>query len=422
VIDVMSSYSITRLSSMQLAAFSTMQINVLDSQQIRAIDSNDFTAFTTAQLASISNASAVGFTSQELRALTSMQMSAFSTAQLSYIQSSSFAYMSSTQLLGMSTAGIAALGTAFAWNTSTQLDYIFSQQIRAISTVAAVQLAKFGFVTPVVLDLNGDGIQTTTAQNGVSFDINNDGKADQTAWVARGDGLLVRDINKDGQINNGSELFGSATSLGNGKTAADGYAAMSALDTNHDGVLDAKDAAFGELMVWTDLDGNGVTGANELTNLSDLGINSISLNATKSSENNNGNLIGLMGSYTTTDGKTHTMGDVWFQTDANGDRVFDLAAVAKAAGTSKVDMSNAQADTLNVTLADVLAVGAPDILHGTSQVTITGDSGDVVHLTGTAGAGWSLAGTQTDGADTYMVYVNQNAHLLVNEKIHLIIS
>jgi DNA-directed RNA polymerase beta subunit len=42
----------------------------------------------------------------------------------------------------------------------------------------------------------------------------------------------------------------------------------------------------------------------------------------------------------------------------------------------------------------------------------------VVQLTGSAGAGWSLAGTQTDGADTYMVYVNQNAHLMVNDKIH----
>ena len=96
-------------------------------------------------------------------------------------------------------------------------------------------------------------------------------------------------------------------------------------------------------------------------------------------------------------------------------------AVPIIAGTSKVDMTSAQANQLNVTLADVLAVGTPDILSGTSQVTITGDSGDVVNLS-SGGSGWSLAGTQTDGADTYMVYVNQNAHLLVNDKIHLIIS
>jgi len=196
---------------------------------------------------------------------------------------------------------------------------------------------------------------------------------------------------------------------------------MKALDTNNDGVLDANDAAFGQLGVWIDKNGNGVTDGGELKSLTDLGINSLSLSSTKSDLNNNGNLIGLMGSYTTTDGQTHTMGDVWFQTDASGNRVFDLAAIAKAAGTSKVDMTTAQADQLNVTLADVLAVGTPDILHGTSQVTITGDSGDVVNLA-SGGSGWSLAGTQSDGADTYMVYVNQNAHLLVNDKIHLIIS
>ena len=291
----------------------------------------------------------------------------------------------------------------------------------AYTSVQYAALTGYSLVTPIVLDLNGDGIQTTTMQNGVNFDINNDGKVDQTAWVARGDGLLVRDINHDGQINDGSELFGSATVLPSGKTAADGYVAMKALDTNNDGVLNAKDAAFSELMVWTDNNGNGITDEHELTNLSDLGISSLSLNASKSDLNNNGNLIGLMGSYTTTDGQLHTMGDVWFQTDVTGDRVFDLAAIAKAAGTSRVDMTNVQADQLNVTLADVLAVGTPDILRGTSEVTITGDSGDVVNLN-TGGSGWSLAGTQTDGADTYMIYVNQNAHLMVNDKIHLIIS
>ena len=75
-----------------------------------------------------------------------------------------------------------------------------------------------------------------------------------------------------------------------------------------------------------------------------------------------------------------------------------------------------------MTLADLLAVGMPDILNGTSQATIAGDPGDVVHLTGAAGSGWSLIGTQTDGADTYMVQVKQNAHLLFNDKVHMIIS
>ena len=77
-------------------------------------------------------------------------------------------------------------------------------------------------------------------------------------------------------------------------------------------------------------------------------------------------------------------------------------AIPRAAFTSKVDMTSAQADRLNVTLADVLAVGMPDILNGTSQATICGNPEDVVHLTGAAGSGWSLVGTQTDGGDTYL--------------------
>jgi len=186
-----------------------------------------------------------------------------------------------------------------------------------------------------------------------------------------------------------------------------------------DGLLDANDQAFGELKIWKDANGNGKTEAGDLISLKDQGINSLSLNATASTEVNNGNIIGLMGSYTTTDGKTHTMGDVWFQVDESGKQVFDLGAVAKAAGTSTVSLAQGQSQTLNVSLQDVLAVGAPDILSGTSQVTINGNSGDTVQLTGNEG--WSLAGTSTDGAETYMVYVNQQAHLLVNEKIHTII-
>jgi hypothetical protein len=407
------------ITSTAIMQFGTDDIAALTTTQFNALTMGVIPWMSSAQIAAIETRDIQAMGSRHFAMLSSVQLGALSTAQLSAIETADFVGIASSAMRGFTTASITALGQSYGYLTTSQIGSLLSQQINAMGSSS---IPAFAMVTPVVLDLNGDGIQTVNITDGVKFDINNDGKADQTAWVARGDGLLVRDINKDGQINNGSELFGSATSLGNGKTAADGYVAMRALDTNKDGVLDANDAAFGELMVWTDLDGNGITGANELTNLSDLGINSISLNATKSTQNNNGNLIGLMGSYTTTDGKTHTMGDVWFQTDAAGDRVFDLAAIAKAAGTSKVDMSNAQGDTLKVTLADVLAVGTPDILSGTSTVTITGDSGDVVQLTGSAGAGWSLAGTQTDGADTYMVYVNQNAHLMVNDKIHLIIS
>jgi len=327
-------------------------------------------------------------------------------------------------LKALNSAEIRALGVAQVSNISpSEIDTLLTTQLVQLSQGGTKTSAQFGAlsVTPIVLDLDGNGIQTTTLQNGVTFDIDNNGSLDKTAWVGRGDGLLVRDLNGDGLINNGGELFGSGTVLPDGSKAADGYVAMRAMDTNLDGILDANDAGFSKLMLWMDQNGDGITNKGELHSLGDMGISSLSLTATPSTQTNNGNLIGLMGTYTTSDGSTHTMGDVWFQTDSSGNRVFDLAAVVQASGTTKVNLANTTAETLKVTLSDVLAVGEADILSGTSQVTITGDSGDTVQLASDGGSGWSLAGTHTDGAETYMVYVNQNAHLLVNDKIHTVI-
>jgi len=134
----------------------------------------------------------------------------------------------------------------------------------------------------------------------------------------------------------------------------------------------------------------------------------------------NGNLIGLMGSFTKSDGSVHTAGDVWFSVDASGNRTFDLAAAVQQAGSSKVTLSNTQSDTLNVTLSDVLSFGQTDIA-GVHQVTIDGSAADTVQLAN-AGTGWTQTGTVSDGAETYMVYVNGNAQLLINDKIHTVIS
>jgi hypothetical protein len=132
-----------------------------------------------------------------------------------------------------------------------------------------------------------------------------------------------------------------------------------------------------------------------------------------------------MGSYTTADGKTHTMGDVWFQTDSSGQKVFDLAAVVeKSGGVSHVDLKVGEAATLNVTLTDVLSFGEQDV-HGLSTVKIDGDESDTLQLiTGQStqgGEGWSQHGTVIEGEHSYDVYVNQDAQLLVNHKVHTVI-
>ena len=55
-------------------------------------------------------------------------------------------------------------------------------------------------------------------------------------------------------------------------------ATLSALDTNHDGLVDANDANFNQLTVWQDANHDGVADANELSSLADHGIDGISLN------------------------------------------------------------------------------------------------------------------------------------------------
>src|SRR5262249_20087112 len=97
------------------------------------------------------------------------------------------------------------------------------------------------FSTPLVVDLDGNGVELTSlsgiAAAPVYWDSNNDGFREAMAWVKAGDGLLVRDLNGNGIIDNHSELFGNATT--------DGFVALSALDTNGSHTITSADASFG---------------------------------------------------------------------------------------------------------------------------------------------------------------------------------
>lgn len=259
--------------------------------------------------------------------------------------------------------------------------------------------------SPLVLDLDGDGIETTTLAAGAVFDLDANGTAERAAWVAGGDGLLVRDLDGNGLITSGAELFGSGTTLANGAKALDGFAALAGLDSNGDGIINASDAAFGQLQVWVDANGDAHTDAGELRSLADLGIASLGLQAQASDLQNNGNAVGLLGSYTTTDGAAHVLADVWLQNQSLP--VLDLTQVLSDAQTATANLSNGQAELLRLNVSDVLAVQAN--ANGQHVVQITGDSQDVVdlsdlfadgHTTGT----WGQSGTVQQNGQTFNVY------------------
>ena len=56
---------------------------------------------------------------------------------------------------------------------------------------------------PLAIDLGALGINLTTLENGVNFDLDKNGFAEKTAWIGIEDGFLVLDRNRDGIINDG---------------------------------------------------------------------------------------------------------------------------------------------------------------------------------------------------------------------------
>lgn len=168
---------------------------------------------------------------------------------------------------------------------------------------------------PLVLDLDGNGVQSLSRQDGVQFDHDGDGVRSATGWVGKGDGLLAIDLDGDGAITSGRELFGDRMLTPGGGEASDGFAALAQHDSNHDGRVDASDANFGQLRVWEDANANGVSEEGELSTLAQRGIESLSLDYTAVDVRQNGNAVTMLGSYRTADGKSGQLSEYWFASE-----------------------------------------------------------------------------------------------------------
>ncbi|MBR1693197.1 MAG: hypothetical protein IJ711_10570, partial [Lachnospiraceae bacterium] len=202
---------------------------------------------------------------------------------------------------------------------------------------------------PLALDLEGDGFALLSAQDGVYFDEDARGLLEKTAWVSAGDALLALDLNGDGVINDGSELFGTSTVLADGTRARSGFEALSMYDENNDGVIDENDAVFSKLKVWQDRNSDGISQADELFSLYDMGITSLSLDAV--------NEDGMRTSEVTySDGRTTKVGELTFE-----------AQMYNTKEKEQVEISDEIAE-----LPDVPAMGNVASLHTLMQLDETG--------------------------------------------------
>ena len=154
---------------------------------------------------------------------------------------------------------------------------------------------------PLALDIDGNGLQTTGVHNGVSFDINADGKTDKTSFVSGNDAFLALDKNGNGQIDSGKELFGDQ----NG--AANGYEELRKYDSNYDNKIDKDDPVYERLRLFRmDQSGNQL-----LTSLDDSGIKSIALGYQNTHKAlNQYDQVTQQSTYEREDGSTGETGDI----------------------------------------------------------------------------------------------------------------
>jgi hypothetical protein len=134
--------------------------------------------------------------------------------------------------------------------------------------------------SPLVIDFKKHGTLQTVSQNdsGVQFDLMGNGTKVKTGWVKSDQGaLLALDLNKNGVIDNGLELFGEATVMPNGSKASNGFVALGVYDTNKDGVINNKDAIYNELLIWADHNQNGISEKDELTSFAESNVQVINL-------------------------------------------------------------------------------------------------------------------------------------------------
>ncbi|MBD3774630.1 MAG: hypothetical protein IE921_13740, partial [Rhodobacteraceae bacterium] len=224
---------------------------------------------------------------------------------------------------------------------------------------------------PIVLDLDGDGVEFTSLDAGVHYDLNGDGHADATAWVGADDAILAYDANGDGTVTDASEfVFGQ-----NGVSDLAALAAM--FDANGDAVLDASDPAYAKFGIWQDANQNGVADAGEFTLLSDAGIVSISLVSDGQGYSAASGSVAVVGtaSYTTADGGTHAVADAMFAS-VRANREAEARTLTAAAAAGLLAIEPAHGIELAAFDATHLATSFAD-LPGLQIATIVTPTGDV---------------------------------------------
>lgn len=142
--------------------------------------------------------------------------------------------------------------------------------------------------SPLVLDLSGKGVITTGVDDPVPFDLDADGEVELVAWTVPGEynAFLWLDLNHNGIVDDGGELFGTATRLPGGERASNGFEALAVYDReefggNGDGIISPGDLVWSSLRLWIDENHDGFSDQEEIRRLGRSGVVSLGLDYTE---------------------------------------------------------------------------------------------------------------------------------------------
>jgi hypothetical protein len=116
---------------------------------------------------------------------------------------------------------------------------------------------------PLVLNFDGTAAQLSDVT--FNFDLDRDGQAEALPTLGSGSGFLALDLNGDGKINDGGELFGPQS--------GDGFADLAPYDGDGNRWIDEADPIYNQLRIWQP----GAEGVGTLTTLSQKQVGAIYL-------------------------------------------------------------------------------------------------------------------------------------------------
>lgn len=170
-------------------------------------------------------------------------------------------YYQESEQTSFSTTG--TVKTADGREISFGLNVEMSRSFASYYSSESIRIQKRVLCDPLVINLDGNIAQLSDQT--FFFDLDADGEKDEISALGKGSGYLALDKNEDGFINDGNELFGAKS--------GDGFADLSAYDTDQNGWIDEGDAIWEKLLIWT----KDENGEDKCYKLSEKGVGAICL-------------------------------------------------------------------------------------------------------------------------------------------------